>query len=71
MKRKSIELKEMEHTEQLQRRLTDSMFRNKLVCDFLSDNESMTLDDYNRLCRAAEAATKKSLPKSAIRRKKL
>jgi hypothetical protein len=58
----SLQRKEDKHAAGQTRRLTEALFRHKLICDFLTKNASMTLKDYDRLVRKATATAKKSLP---------
>jgi predicted HTH transcriptional regulator len=61
-KAESLQQKEDKHAAEQARRLAEALIRHKLLCDFLTKNESMTLKDYDRLVRQAAATAKKSLP---------
>jgi hypothetical protein len=59
----SLQQKEGKNTADLLLRLTEALLRHKLICDFLTQGESMTLADYNRLSASAATLAKKSLPR--------
>lgn len=58
----SLQQKEDKYAAGQTRRLTEALFRHKLIYEFLTKNESMTLKEYDRLVRKATVTAKKSLP---------